>query len=91
MQGVLTGRPVRVMFEREKIVQLHNQGYCTGYINIRLGVPSDYVRAVVAKAAARQAIADLKPEAVKRLRRARAQDKQATALRLLEEARAELR
>lgn len=74
------------MFEREKIVQLHNQGYCTGYISIRLDVPSDYVRAVVAKAAAHQAIADLKPEAVKRARRAKAHDKQATALRLLEEA-----
>lgn len=69
----------------------YNQGYCTGYISIRLGVPSDYVRAVVAKAAARQAILDLKPEAVKRARRAKAHDKQATALRLLEEANAELR
>lgn len=78
------------MFEREKMVQLHNQGYCTGYISIRLDLPSNYVRAVVAKAAARQAILDLKPEAVQRLRRTKAEDKQATALRLLEEAKAEL-
>lgn len=74
------------MFEKEKIVQLHNQGYCTGYISIRLGVPSDYVRAVVAKAAAHQAVLDLTPEAVRRARRAKAEDKQAKALRLLQEA-----
>lgn len=78
------------MYEAQKVLQLHNQGYCTGYISIRLAVPSDYVRAVVAKAAARQAIADLKPEAVKRARRVKAQDKQARALRLLEEAKADL-
>lgn len=74
------------MFEREKILQLHNQGYCTGYISIRIGVPSEYVRAVVAKAAAHQAMLDLKPEAVRRARRAKAEDKQAKALRLLAEA-----
>lgn len=74
------------MFEKETIVQLHNQGYCTGYISIRLGVPSDYVRAVVAKVASHQAVLDLKPEAVRRARRAKAEDKQAKALRLLQEA-----
>lgn len=74
------------MFEPEKIVHLHNQGYCTGYISLRLDVSSDYVRAVLAKAAARQALLDLRPEAVRRARRAKAQDKQARALRLLEEA-----
>ncbi|MFP1155107.1 hypothetical protein ACK280_23940 [Mycobacterium sherrisii] len=79
------------MFEREKILQLHNQGYCTAFISIRLDVPSDYVRAVVAKAAARQAILDLKPEAVKRARRAAAESKQAKALRLLAEAESMLK
>ncbi|BCO67531.1 hypothetical protein [Mycobacterium intracellulare] len=74
------------MFEREKVLQLHNQGYCTAYISIRLGISGDYVRAVVAKAAARQAMLDLKPEAVRRARRAKAEDKHARALRLLEEA-----
>ncbi|WP_155728283.1 hypothetical protein [Mycobacterium avium] len=74
------------MFEREKVLQLHNQGYCTGYISIRVGVPSEYVRAVVAKAAAHQAMLDLKPEAVRRARRSKAEDKQAKARRLLEEA-----
>ncbi|OBF83356.1 hypothetical protein A5791_03415 [Mycobacterium sp. 852002-51163_SCH5372311] len=74
------------MFEKEKIVQLHNQGYCTGYISLRVGVPSNTVRAVVAKAAAIEALADLRPENVRRAQRAKAEDKRARALRLLEEA-----
>ncbi|OBF88988.1 hypothetical protein A5791_17275 [Mycobacterium sp. 852002-51163_SCH5372311] len=74
------------MFERQKIVQLHNQGYCTAYISIRLGMPRDYVRAVLAKHAALAAIAAMKPEALRAARRTKAEDKRARALRLLEEA-----
>lgn len=71
------------MFEKEQIVQLHSQGWCTGYIAIRLGVPSDYVRKVVAQAASRQAVN------AATVRRQKAESKRAKALRLLEEVNAE--
>lgn len=74
------------MFERERIAQLHNQGYCTAAISIRLDLSTKYVRAVVAKAAALQAIKDLRPEAVRRARIAKAESKRSTALQLLAEA-----
>jgi orotate phosphoribosyltransferase-like protein len=68
------------MLEKEKIVQLHNQGYCTGYISIRLGVSSDDVRAVVSQASTSAAV-----------RRAKAENKRVKALRLLAEAEQALR
>lgn len=74
------------MFEPERIVHLHKMGYCTGYISLRLGVPSDLVRAVLAKHSALQALAAMKPEAVRAARRAKAESKRAKALRLLAEA-----
>ncbi|BDB41545.1 MULTISPECIES: hypothetical protein [Mycobacterium] len=79
------------MFEKERIVHLHNRGYCTGYISLRLDVSSDLVRAVVAKHAALVAIAAMKPDAVRAARRAKAESKRAKALRLLAEADSVLR
>jgi hypothetical protein len=29
------------MFEKQRVVQLHQQGYCVGYISVRLDVPSE--------------------------------------------------
>ncbi|ORW82486.1 hypothetical protein AWC25_00015 [Mycobacterium sherrisii] len=58
----------------DAIVQLHRQGYCTAYISLTLGVPSDYVRQVVAQAST--------PAQV---RRAKAEKKRARALQLLSE------
>ena len=75
-----------LVFERERIVQLHTMGYCTRYISLRLGVSSDLVRAVVAKHAALAAIAAMKPEAVRAARRTNAENKRAKALQLLAEA-----
>lgn len=74
------------MFEKERIVQLHNRGYYTGYIGLRLDVPSELVWAVIAKHAALAAIAAMKPEAIRVARRANAENKRARALRLLAEA-----
>lgn len=74
------------MYERERIMQLHNRGYCTASISARLNVPGDYVRAVVAKHAALQALAAMKPEALRAARRAKAENKRARALQLLAEA-----
>lgn len=74
------------MFERERIQQLHDQGYCTAYISLRLNVPSDTVRAVLAKAAAKVALRNLRPEAVRRDQRAKAEAKRDRALQLLAEA-----
>ncbi|WP_431233775.1 hypothetical protein ACQ856_03520 [Mycolicibacterium psychrotolerans] len=68
------------MSVNNKIVQLHRQGYCTGYISLRLNLPSSFVRLVVAKAQTRAAV-----------RRAKAEHKRATALRLLAEANSVLR
>lgn len=74
------------MYERERIVHLHNRGYCTASISARLNAPRDYVRAVVAKHTALEAIAAMKPEAMRAARRAKAENKRAKALRLLAEA-----
>ncbi|WP_155943100.1 hypothetical protein [Mycobacterium sp. 141] len=79
------------MFERERIVQLRNQGYCTAAITVRLDVPGDYVRQVVAKEAARQAVRNLRPEVARRIRREKAEDKRDKALQLLREADTVLR
>lgn len=74
------------MFESQRIVQLHTMGYCTASISLRLNVPSDLVRAVVAKHTALAAIAAMKPEAVRAARRVNAENKRAKALQLLAEA-----
>lgn len=74
------------MFERERIAQLHNQGYCTAAICLRLDVSSETVRATVAKAEAKAALRSLRPDAVRAARLAKAENKRAEALRLLAEA-----
>lgn len=79
------------MFEQERIVHLHRQGYCTAAISVRLKVSTEIVRNVVAKAAARQALDDLRPENVRRARSAKAESKRAQALQLIAEAEADLR
>lgn len=79
------------MFEQQRIVQLHRQGYCTAAISVRLKVSTETVRAVVAQAAARQALDDLKPDNVRRAQRAKVETKRAKALQLLAEADADLR
>lgn len=71
------------MFEQERIVQLHDQGYCTAAISIRLDLPSEYVRNVLATVASRRAVASRK-------RRTTAESKRERALRLLAEADAVL-
>lgn len=78
------------MFEPERIVQLHRQGYCTAAISVRLNVPSDTVRRVVANAAARKALEDLRPDNVRRAERAKAETKRNRALQLMAEAEADL-
>lgn len=79
------------MFEQQRIVQLHQQGYCTAAISVRLQVSTETVRAVVAKAAARQALDDLRPDNVRRAQLAKVETKRAEALQLLAEADADLR
>lgn len=85
------------MFEKECIVQLHAQGYCTAAISVRLGLPSEYVRKVLTHVATRQAVRrarwEASPEGRKAAavaRRAEAEKKRAEALRLIAEANAEL-
>lgn len=78
------------MYEQQEIARLHEQGYCTAYISIRLKVSSAYVRQVVAVVEGRKAIERSKPDGVRRARRAKAESKQAEALRALKEAAAEL-
>lgn len=79
------------MFEPECIVQLYQQGYCTAAISVRLNVPSGTVRRVVARAAARKALEDLRPDNVRRAERVKAESKRAKALQLMAEADADLR
>lgn len=85
------------MFEKERIVQLRAQGYCTAAISVRLDLPTEYVRKVVAQVASRQAVRrarwEASPEgrnAAIAARRAEAKKKRAEALRLIAEANAEL-
>jgi aspartate/methionine/tyrosine aminotransferase len=78
------------MFEKERILQLHSDGNCVAAISLRLNVSSDIVRAVVAQAAAVEALRSLQPDAVRRASRAQAQKKRTKALRLLKEAEAVL-
>lgn len=74
------------MYENQRILQLHRQGYCTAAISVRLNVASATVRAIVAKEAAREALRSLQPDAVRQARRDKAEDKRTKALRLLAEA-----
>jgi orotate phosphoribosyltransferase-like protein len=68
------------MSGNDKIVRLHSHGYCTGYITLRLNVPSEFVRLVIEKHQTSAAV-----------RRVKAENKRATALRLLAEADSVLR
>lgn len=68
------------MYEKIRIVQLHDQGYCTAAISVQLDLPSGYVRKVLAQVASRLAVAAVKTP------RQRAEDKRAKALQLLAEA-----
>lgn len=85
------------MFEKERIAQLSAHGYCTAAISVRLGLPTEYVRKVLAQVASRQAVRrarwEASPEgrkAAAAAKRAEAEAKRAEALRLLAEAHAEL-
>jgi hypothetical protein len=44
------------VFEKERILQLHNQGHCTASICVRLALPIEYVRQVVGAAKAIKAL-----------------------------------
>lgn len=74
------------MYEQEQIARLHAQGYCTGYISIRLNVSSAYVRQVLAKHSAHRAIEAVPPKP----KRTRAEITRDAALRRLAEAQAVL-
>lgn len=78
------------MFEKERILQLHNQGHCTASICVRLAVPSAYVRQAVGYAEAVKAVQRARWLATPEGRAAVAQAKRDKALRLLAEATAEL-
>lgn len=78
------------MYENQRILQLHRQGYCAAAISVRLNVQSATVRAIVAKEEAREALRSLQPDAVRQARRDKAEDKRKRALRLLAEADAVL-
>ncbi|KBR64459.1 hypothetical protein [Mycobacterium avium] len=78
------------MYERQRIVQLHRDGNCTAAIALRLGLEIEYVRQVLTKQAAHDALESLRPERQRQARRARAVSKRAKALRLLAEAESEM-
>lgn len=71
-------------------MHLHRQGYCAAAISVRLKVPIEIVRNVVAKAAVWKALDDLRPENARRAQVAKVQSKRAKALALIAEAEAEL-
>jgi hypothetical protein len=78
------------VFEKERILQLHNQGHCTASISIRLELPVEYVRQVVGAAEAVKALRYAKRLATPEARKAAALAKREQALQLLAEANAAL-
>jgi hypothetical protein len=74
------------VFEKERILQLHNQGHCTASICVRLAVPIEYVRQVVGAAEAVKALRYAKWLATPDGRKAAALAKREEALQLLAEA-----
>lgn len=74
------------VFEKERILQLHNQGHCIASISVRLALRVEYVRQVVGAAEAVKALRYAKRLASPAGRKAAALAKRDQALRVLAEA-----